>query len=355
MKPTAINFNSIFRFFFTPVSKLWEFVYRVRRFFYDVGIFHKNSFKVPIISIGNLTLGGTGKTPFTLFVGKKLNAKQKKVMVLTRGYKGKFENSSGIIRTGKTISQNPFDFGDEALVLSRGLKNASVVVGKRRSDTLKHYFDSESPDVVLLDDGHQHLKVSRNLNIVLFDSLLPLERYKAPPLGYLREGLTALKDADMVVLGRCDLVSEDELKNLIHFLGNYTKSGTPFGTFFYAPVAVKDINYTKKFQPSDLQDKKVICVSAVASPSSFYKLVESLGATIVDKVDFNDHHYYTKEDLAPIIQKARAENALILTTEKDIVKLRRITEITNLYFIEIEVQFKTGEEKLDSLLDSVIF
>lgn len=355
MKLIEINYSRFFYFIFAPISKLWELIYSIRRFFFDVGIFKKSVFKVPIISIGNLTLGGTGKTPFTLWIGQYLGGKSKKVMVLTRGYKGKLENSSGIIYTGKTISQNPYEFGDEALVLCRGLENASVVVGKRRSHNLKHYFDEELPDVVLLDDGHQHLKISRNLNIVLFDALLPIERYKAPPLGYLREGMTALKDADMVIIGRCDLVPDEKLQDLKNLISKYKPSHCPVGSFYYSPSVIKDSNFVPKFAPEELSGKKVLCVCAIASPYSFYKLVESLGATIVDKIEFNDHHFYTKDELNAILDRARAENAYVITTEKDIVKLRRIIDSTNLYFVEIEIKFLTGKTELEKLIDQVIY
>ncbi len=353
MNRISINFSKIFFFIFAPVSILWESIYRLRRFFYDVGLLKKNRFKVPIISIGNLTLGGTGKTPFTLWLGRYLSQKEKKVMVLTRGYKGKFEHGSGIIRTGKTISQNPYEFGDEALVICRGLTNASVVVGKKRSENLRHYFDLESPDVVLLDDGHQHLKIERSLNILLFDSLLPIERYKAPPLGYLREGLTALKDADMVVLGRADLCEPEQKEKLVELIEKYTHPGTPIGSFYYSPSSIKDINYVEKYRPDELASKKVICISGVASPHSFYELVESLGGLIIDTYEFNDHHFYTKEELFPIIEQAEKEDAIILTTEKDIVKLRRIVESLKILFVEIEIKFSSGQEELEKLVDKV--
>ncbi|EQC52456.1 tetraacyldisaccharide 4'-kinase [Bacteriovorax sp. DB6_IX] len=327
----------------------------MRRFFYDVGVLEQNQFKVPIISIGNLTLGGTGKTPFTLWLGNYLNEQNKKVMVLTRGYKGNLEHSSGIIRTGKMIGHNPYDFGDEALVLCRGMKDASVVVGKKRSDNLKHYFDLESPDVVLLDDGHQHLQIDRKLNLVLFDSQLSIEKYKAPPLGYLREGMTALKDADAIILGRADIVSEEKLQELRDFVIKYSKPNTPIASFCYAPGKIKDINYTEVMSAEDLNEKKVICVSGVASPKSFYELVKSQGAEIIDTYQFPDHHFYTEEELAPIIKQAKDENAIVLTTEKDIVKLRRVSESANIYYVEISVKFLSGEKEIKDLVAQVIY
>lgn len=352
MKSKLLSFLFIIT---SPISKLWELIYWVRRFLYDVGVIEQNHFKVPVISIGNLTLGGTGKTPFTLWLGNYLNDLNKKVMVLTRGYKGNLEHSSGIIKTGKTIGHNPFDFGDEALVLCRGMKDASVVVGKKRSENLKHYFDLEKPDVVLLDDGHQHLKIDRKLNIVLFDSQLPIEKYKAPPLGYLREGMTALKDADAIVFGRADIVSADKIEELTKFVRKYSRPETPIASFFYAPSVIKDINYCSVMEPSELAGKKVVCISGVASPTSFYELLKSLGADIVESHQFPDHHFYTEDELAPIVEKAEAEQAIVMTTEKDIVKLRRVNESANIYYVEISVKFLTGEQRVKELVGQVIY
>ncbi|OIQ19762.1 MAG: tetraacyldisaccharide 4'-kinase [Bacteriovorax sp. MedPE-SWde] len=346
---------SIVYFLVLPISKLWESIYWIRRFFYDVGVFKQNHFKVPVISVGNLTLGGTGKTPFTLWLGNYLNSIDKKVMVLTRGYKGNLEHSSGIIKTGKTIGHNPYAFGDEALVLCRGMKNASVVVGKKRSENLKHYFETEKPDVVLLDDGHQHLMIDRKLNIVLFDSLLSIDRYKAPPLGYLREGMTALKDADLVVFGRADIVSQEKLDDLKQLVEKYTRKGTPLASFYYAPTDIKDINYHSAMSPEELKDKKVICISGVASPKSFYELLKSLGADIINTYQFPDHHYYTDEELAPIVAEAKKEEAIIISTEKDIVKLRRVSESGNIYYVEISIKFLSGESEVKELVNQVIY
>jgi tetraacyldisaccharide 4'-kinase len=229
------------------------------------------------------------------------------------------------------------------------------VVGKKRSENLRHFFDLEKPDVVLLDDGHQHLQIDRKLNIVLFDSQLAIEKYKAPPLGYLREGMTALKDADAVVFGRADIVSKEKIEELTQFVTKYARPGTPIGSFYYAAGKIKDINYTTIMEPEQLDQKKVICVSGVASPKSFYELLKSQGAEIIDTYQFPDHHFYTDEELAPIMAQAEKEGAIIMTTEKDIVKLRRVNDSANIYYVEISVNFLSGEGQIKELVNQVIY
>ncbi len=162
--------NTASEILLTPLALLWEGVYRLRRAAYRYGTFEQRHFKVPIISIGNLSFGGTGKTPFTLWLAENLAKRNKSVMILMRGYKGKLEHQSGILRGGAKIGSTPLDFGDEAILLSRRLPEAAVVVGKNRADNLDKYFDEVRPDVVLLDDGHQHLRIARQLNFVFFDA-----------------------------------------------------------------------------------------------------------------------------------------------------------------------------------------
>ncbi|MDD0854092.1 tetraacyldisaccharide 4'-kinase [Halobacteriovorax sp. GB3] len=333
-----------------PFTFLWENIYRIRRFAYKYGFLKQNNFRVPIISIGNLTFGGTGKTPFTLWVSEYLETLDKTVMILMRGYKGKLESSSGIIRSKAKIRGNPVDYGDEALILSRRLEKTSIVVGKNRSENLDFYFKDEEPDVVLLDDGHQHLKLHRNINILLFDSLLPINRYKVAPLGYMRESFSAIKDADLIVLGRSDQVSEKRRLKLKKFLHEKSKGTIPFAEIGYKPTGIMDCSFNKVMDVEGLKEKRVICVSGIASPLSFYSLVDSLGADIIHRESFPDHHYFKPEEISRLLDLAEKEDALILTTEKDIVKIRRVSDNERIVYLEIKVNFFSGEDKAKEII-----
>ncbi len=336
-------------FLLWPLALLWESIYKFRRFCYNYGIYPQNKFQVPVISIGNLTFGGTGKTPFTLWLSKYLGSMDKKVMILTRGYKGKLEHKSGILRSGRRLGYNPFEYGDEALVLARRLENASIVVGKNRSENLRFYFEEESPDVVLLDDGHQHLKLHRNTNIVLFDTLMPLSKYKVAPLGYMREGFSALKDAELIVLGRCDQSSVEQKDKLKSLIREHNKIA-PFAEIAYEPIGFYYSSYEKAFDVDAIKGKNVICVAGIASPLSFYNLVESLGGVIVHKEAFPDHHYFNSDEISRLLEKAEAEDAIIVTTEKDIVKWRRISDDQNVVYLEIQVNFLAGEKETQAII-----
>jgi len=345
-------FSNIFQTMLFPLTFLWEWVYIIRRFMFNYGLLKKNYFQVPIISIGNLTFGGTGKTPFTLWLSEYLGEqKKKRVFVLMRGYKGNLEHGSGLLKSGARLGYNPFEYGDEALLLARRLKNTYIAVGKKRSENLAHYFDEVSPDVVLLDDGHQHLKLNRNLNIVLFDSLMSLDKYKVAPQGYMREGFTALKDADVVVLGRADLVTSEKLNSLKTLVHKYNPR-IKFAEICYRPTGLFNISCEKVFEIDHLIGKRVICVAGIASPSSFFKYIENLGMEVIHQVSFPDHHYFKAEEINQLVEQSIAEDAYILTTEKDIVKIRRVVDTERLLYVEIKVDFLSGEQDVKDSIDS---
>lgn len=348
------RFLTLLSYVLFPISFLWENIYRLRRFLYHYGFLSSKRFEVPIISIGNVTFGGTGKTPFTLWLSRYFNDADKKVMVLMRGYKGNLENSSGVLRSGRKLGFNPHEFGDEAILLARRLKNASIVVGKRRGDNLRYYFDQELPDIVLLDDGHQHIQIERRCNIVLFDALMPIDRYKVAPLGYLREGLSALQDADIVVLGRVDQVESEKINQLKNLCRKYLNPKVPFAEMKYSPTGLFNSSYEMKFGVDELHGKKAICIAGIASPQYFFNLVEGLGVDIVDQMSFPDHHYFTTEEVESLLDKASRNNAYLITTEKDIVKLRKIVSDERMLYLEIRVEFLSGEKEVKDIISRSI-
>lgn len=348
------KFKIVEKILLNPLSHVWETLYRVRRSLYEYGILKKNYFKVPVISVGNLTFGGTGKTPTIIWLVdfcEKLNLKP---MILTRGYKGKLEHSSGIIQGGQRFRSNPKEFGDEPLLISRKMKAGAVVVGKRRSENLKKYFHEVEPDVVLLDDGFQHIQLYRSFNIVLFDASLGLDRYRTAPVGYLREGLTALKDADAIVISRADQVPEEKIESLLELLSQFHRSGIPIAKMKYVPDLLLDCFDKPVMKVESIQGKNIIALTAIASPESFYHLLESYGANLVDKVSFPDHYFFTQEDINELLFKASQYDAIIVASEKDIVKIKRVSQDPKIHYINIRLDFLSGEELLTSSIKRIL-
>ncbi|MFN8369764.1 MAG: tetraacyldisaccharide 4'-kinase [Bacteriovoracaceae bacterium] len=347
-------FNFLRNFFGLPLAILWSFVYRIRRGLYSYDFLKRYYFQVPIISVGNITFGGSGKTPFTIWLNNYLNSIDKKVAVLIRGYKGDLEHGVGIIRTEETFRYNPVRFGDEALLIARQLKNGVVIVGKDRAQNLNFYFNQVLPDVVVLDDGFQHLQLNRNLNIILFDATLPLSQYKTAPVGYLREGPESLKDADAIIISRADQVSLKVIEKLENFIKPYVIKNAIFAQLGFTPNGIFNINYELVFECDRLRGREVIAVTGMASPRSFFTILEDFGARIIDTVVYPDHHAYSSEDINYLLKKATTLNAVIVTSEKDIVKIKGLTNDLRFLFLQISINFLKGEDELKKLIQNSI-
>ena len=351
MKPRAKRLG---RLFLALLSFLWTVAHRLRRLLYHSGALSRNTFHVPIISVGNLTFGGTGKTPFTLWLSNHFAEQSKRTMILTRGYKGDLEHGSGVLRSGQLLGNRPVNYGDEALLLARRSKRASVVVGKDRASNLERHFHKEEPDVVILDDGHQHLQLARNLNIVLFDMLTPLASYRVAPLGYMREDFSALQDADIVILNKTDQVEPAKINALKAMLAPHMRSGTPVAETRYKPTAVVGVATRARTPCREMAGKRVVCVAGIASPKSFFLMVRDLGCEIVETFPFPDHHHFSKEEFAPVIELAAKRNAVVLITEKDMVSLRRFAGDADIRYLEVEMDFLKGRKAVAALVDEAL-
>lgn len=338
----------------SPLSWSWEWVYRLRRSGYEYGFLARHYFKVPVVSVGNLTFGGTGKTPMILWLTDFMAEKGLTPVVLTRGYKGLLEDGAGLLKSGQRFRLNPHDYGDEPLMIASKMKRGAVVVGKQRARNLERFFPEVKPDVVLLDDGFQHLSIFRSFNIVLFDATMDMSLYRTAPLGYLREGLTALKDADAILLSRADMVSIEQRQEIRSFLSRYHHHGPIWCELGYRPVGLFDGHDTFRFSVDELQGKDVVAVTAIASPGSFFKSLESQGARLVERVSYPDHYFFSEEDVNELLLKASRHSAMVICSEKDMVKLRRVSQDPRLFCFKVKVEFLSGEDSLKSELGKVL-
>ena len=346
--------NFILALILAPLAFLMDVVCRFRRFAYTYGLFKVHFFQVPIISVGNLVMGGTGKTPFTLWLSNYMNSLGKKALILSRGYKGNMEHGRIFLRSGTTFAFDPSVYGDEPFMLAKEMSEGTVVVGKNRTLNLRFFFEKENPDVVILDDGHQHLKLGRRMNIVLFDALMPHSKYKVFPLGYMRENLSALRDTDIIIVGRSDQAGKKRVEELLDLLNPYRKKGSVLAQMIYQPLGFFDKNNNLLLKTKAIEGEKVICIAGIASPLSFFFLVESLGARIEKKISFPDHHYYTDKELRPIVDEAKKKKVRIIVTQKDMVKMRSLLKKDEVLYLKIEVEFISGEREIKEKLEKIL-
>ena len=339
---------------YSGLSRIWDFVYQVRRHLYESGFFASHTFDIPVVSVGNLSFGGSGKTPIVLWMANYFNEIDQTPVIATRGYKGIAENGHAMIEAKQVFRFNADFLGDEALLLARNLEKGAVVVGKRRFDNLRYYLPRLKSQVILLDDGFQHLKIQRDLDILVFDVTRPLNSLRTAPIGYLREGLSALIGAQVIMLNRVDQVTIRQLTEFKNFLRPYVDSSAMWAECIYRPVTLLDITFNPAEDVTALKGRSVFAIAALANPHAFFQTLEDSGVQIVDKFIFPDHHYFTEEELTPILKRCQEQGVWLLASEKDLVKLRRVVNSPLIRALEISVQFTQGERELKEYLKTLV-
>ncbi len=285
---------------------------RLRFFLYHIGVFQTHRLDCKVISIGNITTGGSGKTPMAIYLAERLLERGKKVAILSRGYKGKIKDV-GVVCDGENILLGPEDAGDEPYLMAVRLKTVPVIVGRDRYKTGTYAVERFNPDIILLDDGFQHIRLARDMDIVLIDLRRGFGNGYLFPMGILRESLRGLNRASFF------MVKGNELQ-----IANLKKQNKPIISFNYKPQAVINLLDNSRHNVDTLKGKKVVALSGIAEPKSFSETLKELGAIIIKEIIYPDHYFYTFDDLKKI-KDAAAEAEIIVTTEKDGVKLKRLS------------------------------
>ena len=316
----------------------YESLIRLRNYGYDHSILTVKKASAPVISVGNLTLGGTGKTPLVAWLAHWFAQHNKKPAIISRGYKAK---------TGQ--------LSDEAAELKILLPTVPHYANKQRIIVAREAV-AKGSDVLLLDDGFQHRQISRDLNLVTIDATDPFGCNRLFPRGLLREPLWGLKRADALVLTRTDQVSiktRNEIQEqCFQFVGSHDK---PWIETEHRPSNLRLVDGTT--QPlKTLQDKRILSLSAIGNPAAFHRTLTTLGHEPVATLTFPDHHTYTTDDIHRISEETESVGAeIIVTTLKDLVKLP-LASVRNrpLCALEIGIQFQTGLQDLEYLLNKIL-
>jgi len=307
--------SRVLRGVLSPPSLLYAFVLRIRAEFYRRGLLKTNRLPRPVISIGNITVGGTGKTPVTAHVARLLMAQGLKVAVLSRGYGGTLEGQAAIVSDGHTISLTPEQCGDEPFFLAESVPGLAVIIGSDRFAAGELALSECPPDVFLLDDGFQHLRLHRDLNILLLDCSRPFGNGCTLPAGVLREPEMAAGRADLVVLTRCPN-------------GARPLSPVPGTPYFCARHDLNDLVPLAGGEPlsfAELRGRSVVAFSGIAEPQIFIDGLKKQGLQVTGSRCFPDHAVYDEARLAEVKELLDTPGAdFAITTEKDGVKLGRL-------------------------------
>ena len=331
-----------------PLSLLYGAVTRTRLSLYRRGTFQTTKLDRPVISIGNIPTGGTGKTPLVEDVAKILAAHGKKVCILTRGYGRKDPHLQVIVSDGYGVLASPSEAGDEPYLLATRLKGlAAVISSADRIAAGREAIKDFGTECFVLDDGFQHLRVARDLNIVTIDATNPWGGGRLLPHGRLRESIEGLSRADCVVITRCDQVkSVEALRAEIWRL----TGGKPI---FESQMRIVRVSPLKNGGESLAAPVSVGAFCAVGNPASFFESLRQAGFEVVVERSFQDHHVYSQDEIEAISRAAKEAGVEVLvTTAKDAVKLRSLEFSIPCYVVEIEIAIENEQGFIQLVLEA---
>ena len=304
----------------------------------------------PVISVGNLTVGGTGKTPVVDLLSRELQSRRIKPAILSRGYGRKNNKTQKRLRFCEKKHADPDLFGDEPYMLAMRNPEVPVYVDSSRiaaADTAEKH---DNPDVLVLDDAYQHLAIHRDLNLLLIDAERGLENRNLIPYGSLREPVNQWIRADAIIVTKANISSADAVSEI---LKKELKVTCPVFNFNFEAQGLYRLDGEDRQLIQHLAGKNLVTVSGIALPDGFRKMLENLGGNLIGSLEFADHHDYSINDVQKILKKQdELKPDYILTTEKDAVKLRQFSELSNsIWILEIEVR---PEESWNAFFDKFL-
>jgi tetraacyldisaccharide 4'-kinase len=322
-------------------------VINFRNWLYDHKIFQEVKLSCPVISVGNITVGGTGKTPCVIMLAQMLQAKGFKPAIISRGYGGKKVNSVNIVSDGQRIILGSEIAGDEPFLIAQKLKNVPVITGAKRIATGRAAIDQFGANVLICDDAMQHRQIFRDINLILLDSSILQGNNHVLPRGRLREPIKEIKRASVIVLTRADEIKNDkEIRELIK------DEDIPVFISIHKPKDIVAGDYSVTKPISELKGKKVSAFCGIANPDSFKKTLSITGAQVLLFDIFPDHHLYKKSELEKIKRgfiDCRAD--YLITTEKDAMRLQNNHEfIKILSILRVEMEIKSSAQQFEKYI-----
>ncbi len=287
----------------------------VRRKLYSAGVMHTKKLPCAVISVGNLTMGGTGKTPAVISIVRTLTRKGLRAAVVSRGYRGKYAAETAIVSDGENLLMSPEEAGDEPYMIARALDSAPVIVGKDRYSAGLLAWEKFGAQAVVLDDGYQQLGLVKDLNILLVNWQSSKGELRLFPLGALRESLTQVSRADIILYTMYDEKQK-------HPPPIALAEGAPAFRSKHKPVGLRSIVDDRSLSLESAKGKKALAFCGIARPGYFLNTLQEVGVKVVDFVAYPDHHHFTGRDLAALAERTKSACAeMAITTEKDAVKI----------------------------------
>lgn len=346
------------------LSWVFGLMVQLRLLLYRHRIMRANSLGCQVISVGNVTVGGTGKTPVVETFAQSLQQKGRKVAVLSRGYKSrkipfwqklmnKKDRLPRVVSDGERLLLNSDLAGDEPYMLASNLPDVVVLVDKDRVKAGKYAIRKFGCDTLVLDDGFQYLRLQHRLDIVLVDYTNPFGYNRVLPRGLLREPMRNLKRAGFIFITKCPPEGAPELKAKLRELNPHAE----ISECRHSSKYLKNLYTREQMNLDFLRGRKVAAVSGIAVPESFEGAVRNLGAEIVHSAQYADHHRYTQQEIIETINRAVGAGAeMIVTTEKDAVRFPRIERCDlPVIYLRVEIEMLSGAEAFNDWIDRICF
>ncbi len=330
-----------FSFFFIlgrPFSPFYSWLMTMRATFYKKNIFKQHTLSVPVISVGNLTMGGSGKTPVVMSLALFLKKSGYHPAIISRGYGGKSTRKYDVVTTGTEVLLSPEQAGDEPFMLAKALKGVPVLIGKSRIHPCQYAVNTFLADVILLDDGFQHIAVTRKIDLVLFNATTLAGNSRVFPGGVLREPVSALNRCHAFMLTG---ITENNRKRTEKFT-DLLKNRFPDKPIFLSHLYQQEIISTekKKTVVDSCKLGKVYGFCAIANPVRFQESIKTTGVNLVKFKSFKDHKKYNQRLMDKLCHDAIFSGAnCLLTTEKDFVKISHYRRTVPLYVLKVKLQF----------------
>jgi len=315
-----MNIKGQKRSVFLPILLFFSVFYRfavwTRNVMFDLGVLKITKFPVPVISIGNITAGGTGKTPFTIWLAQQSGLQYSKIVVVSRGY-GRRSKGVQIVSNGAGQIEDSLTGGDEPVLIAHRLKDVPVIVAEKRREGIQKAIDLFKPELIILDDAFQHRYVSRDCDIVMIDSRKDLRYEPLLPAGRMREPLENLKRASCLVYTHYDR-SSDKLDD--QFLNRYYRG--PLAYSAHIPDCFVDVRMEKFATIEEMRGTAVTAFAGIAHPGEFRNTLDRIGLEVKSFKALPDHYKYHRRWLSSLVAETTKMGCrFIITTEKDLVKL----------------------------------
>jgi tetraacyldisaccharide 4'-kinase len=357
----------LFRFLLWILSGFYRFGVRWRLWWFESRLGSVHALGCLVISVGNLTVGGTGKTPVVELFARELTHRGRKVAILSRGYKSQpapfpqefldrfrsmeLRHPPRVVSDGRSLLLDSEKAGDEPFMLASNLKEVQVLVDKDRVKSGLHAIRKFGCDTLLLDDGLQFLRLKERIDIVLIDRETPFANRHLLPRGLLREPPEQLRRANIIFITKCDGSDISALREELHRYNRHAE----IVECAHKPLHLEEI-FTQEIKPlSYLKDLRIGTISGIARPESFEEGLRKLGVELIYSRQYADHHRFSESEVARMFERSKARGArAVITTEKDSVRFPRLGKRSlPIYFLRVEIEIIRGHDAFNRCLEQM--